>query len=444
MCKITRSSNYLAILTKDDHRILLAHLAPGTIPAKLCPFEDTFMNNANVHPCGGGQCSPFPAEAAIPEAERPKVRRGDFIGRAGSSGASFGPHLHLGNRKQTVNAAGILVNDGANRPYLIENAWMRPAEAPSWTKLEGWELKKTDSNPRPLIKPSPFLRSGTETAGGVKAVSLAGSVTSVINTQNKLQLIAWGVSKNGAIQRQQSAEGVAVEQIASARPGAGRDVVTAVRNAGGNLRVDYWDVSANGTVSNQDHKMAGSIGDVAVTPFPAGKGVIVAVKTGNGKLKLITYEADANGNLERKGSVEGGSVRAVSVAHIRKGRRANEDPSSLFKGAATAVKGQGGKLRIRTWLWNENNKTLSQAGSHTGDSILGQAAIAAVPLADDRQMLVTAARTETGMLLSRGACIPAAILTLDGHGGSEMHAISRSTRYRTTDLLPRWRMRKAT
>lgn len=400
VCKVRKSGNYIALLTEDGHRLFFGHLAPGTIPENLCPFDKKFMNNANVKLCEDGQCSDFPTEAIIPEGERPKVRRGEFIGRAGSSGGSTHPHVHLHQGKMEITPTGIPVENGGHRPYLIENAWMRPSETPSWIKLQGdWEVRKTDSNPLPLIKPSPFLCTGTKTAGTTHAVSLAGSVTSIINDQNKLQLIAWDVDENGSILRQQSATGVEIDLVASAKPGTDRDVVTAARNASGNFRFDYWKVSPNGTVSHKDHETTGPVGDVAITRVPTGDGVIVAVKAGNGKLKLITYETDNNGNLDRKGSIEGDAVRSVAVARIRKGRRSNEDPSDVFVGAATAVKTQGDKLRIQTWRWNENSKTLSAVHSHTGAEILGQVAISTVPMPDDRQMLVTAARTESGMLL---------------------------------------------
>lgn len=399
VCQVRKSGNFIAILTKDDELVAFSHLAPGTIPKRLCPFRRKFMDNVLDKWCGGGDCSHLPEEAVIPEGERPLVRRGDFVGRVGITGGATIPHVHIHWDEVTINDAGIVLTQGGHEPYLIDNAWMRPSAAPEWQKLEGWELKKTDENPQPLILASPFRRTDKKTADPIADVSLAGSVTSAIGATGKLEVTAWEVAADGSIQQQQSAQGVAVDLVASTLVGSDRDVVTASRNAGGDLRVDSWTVSNGGNVTHQDQEVAGPVGDVAITQAPTGLGAVVAVEAGNGNLKLISYQTDAGGNLERKGSVEGGAVRAVSVARIRKGRRAGEDPSTVFEGVATAVKTEGGKLRVRTWAWDPSTETLSLAQSVTGEEILGQVAIAAVPTADDRQVLVTAARTEDGMLL---------------------------------------------
>jgi hypothetical protein len=88
-------------------------------------------------------------------------------------------------------------------------------------------------------------------------VTLADSVTGFINSQNKLELIAWDVDDKGGIQQQQSATGVKIDLIASAQPGPDRDVVTAARNESGDLRIDYWSVSQNGAINHKDHERRG-------------------------------------------------------------------------------------------------------------------------------------------------------------------------------------------
>lgn len=399
VCRITRSGNYMAILTKDDHRLLYAHLSPGTIPETLCPFDNELMVNARLKDCADGVCSKFPEEAVIPKADRPFVRRGDFIGRAGTSGASSGPHTHIHQGPMEENASGILVKVGDHHPYLINNAWMRPSETPSWTKLDGWAMKRTVDNPLPLVKPSPFLRTDSLTTGLVKAVSLAGSVVSYINASDTLKLTSFDVDGAGKIQSQQIKTGIKINRLASAQSGNGRDVVTAARNENGDLRIDYWQVANNGAITHKDQKTAGAIKQLALTQFPTDKGVVVAIRAGNGNLKLISYATDTAGNLTRTGSIAGNSARTVSIARIKKGRHARESALNPFKGVATAIKTQAGKLRVQTWKWNQNSKTLTSANTQLGEAILGQVTIQAIPLADNRQMLVTAARTASGMLL---------------------------------------------
>jgi len=75
------------MLTNDGHQVLYAHLVPGSIPRRLCPLEGEFMSDANVQACANSNC-PAPAEAVIPMDERPRVERGDFVGRIGRSGYS--------------------------------------------------------------------------------------------------------------------------------------------------------------------------------------------------------------------------------------------------------------------------------------------------------------------------------------------------------------------
>ena len=62
---------------------LYGHFQPESIPTALCPFSETL---------------PAPGEndqTKIPEGRRPKIKRGQHLGRVGSTGNSGNPHLHI-------------------------------------------------------------------------------------------------------------------------------------------------------------------------------------------------------------------------------------------------------------------------------------------------------------------------------------------------------------
>ena len=112
--------NHLYVEQSDGYRTLYAHFRPGTIPAALCPFSDTL-----TPPPPGGYHS-----TKLPEGSRPKVKRGQYLGRVGNSGNSGNPHLHIEIEKDgdmTLPFHGVSVKGINNNP-----------DAPSdWTRLEG-------------------------------------------------------------------------------------------------------------------------------------------------------------------------------------------------------------------------------------------------------------------------------------------------------------------
>lgn len=82
--RIGGGGNALVVQNNDGTVALYAHMKPGTIPTTLCPHNGTLMNDASDK-----------SEAEIPEGQRPRVRRGQMIGRVGNTGASSNPHVHV-------------------------------------------------------------------------------------------------------------------------------------------------------------------------------------------------------------------------------------------------------------------------------------------------------------------------------------------------------------
>ena len=138
---IPGDGNHLWIEHSDGSRTRYGHFQEGSIPADLCPFPDML---------------PAPGEkdqTKIPEGSRPKVKRGQYLGRVGSTGNSSNPHLHIQMVKDgdiPIPFQGVSVKGINNNP-----------DAPSdWTRLEGEVLPPGPIAILPNDSEGPQGRSG--------------------------------------------------------------------------------------------------------------------------------------------------------------------------------------------------------------------------------------------------------------------------------------------
>jgi len=105
--RIIGGGNHLWIRHDDGKVALYAHAIPGTIPASICPNNDTLFpeppatcsgalrGNPDVHPCAFVPAGVPPTTPTGPNTSRPRVVKGQFLGNVGNSGQSSQPHLHF-------------------------------------------------------------------------------------------------------------------------------------------------------------------------------------------------------------------------------------------------------------------------------------------------------------------------------------------------------------
>lgn len=90
--------NFVKVRHDDGRIVLYAHAQPGTVPANLAPTGATYYSKPD-----NGKESEFPA------GKGPRIKKGQFLGKVGNSGASSGPHLHV-----------HIIKDGKASPMVFE------------------------------------------------------------------------------------------------------------------------------------------------------------------------------------------------------------------------------------------------------------------------------------------------------------------------------------
>ncbi len=376
---IPRSGNFVAVLGDDGSTNLWAHLIPGSIPKALCPFEDEFVVDAeDKFTIPGIPHSKAIVGTLLPPDNRPRVRRGQFLGRVGNSGASSGPHHHAHRRDA----------NGDIQRFTYDRAWKSTKDNPDiWTKFDGNVVDKDDKHI--IISASPLLRRGHANGGkfGELAMHFTRSrrfVTALTDSNDDLKLISWGMTPPEEIVRRGDALAGKATQITLAEPQSDI-IVTAVRDSNGNLKLISWRVETNGSMTRLDDTVAGQVNKISLVKVKAGI-VVTAVRLSNGKLKLIAWSVASNGAITRRGDVTAGSITDVTTTATGK----------VSDGLVTAVRLTDGRLKLIVWKTSGNGASITRLGDATTGKITDVSIASRGP---SGKFILTAARDEDGKLL---------------------------------------------
>jgi hypothetical protein len=102
--RIGLGGNMVWVREDDGEMVLYAHAITGTIPAAICPNNGTLF--ASPYASNDDQ---MPAASLVAAANQVRVERGDFLFRAGNSGNSSEPHLHI-HKISNVNGSAVRFN----------------------------------------------------------------------------------------------------------------------------------------------------------------------------------------------------------------------------------------------------------------------------------------------------------------------------------------------
>ncbi|SIN64867.1 Murein DD-endopeptidase MepM and murein hydrolase activator NlpD, contain LysM domain [Parasphingorhabdus marina DSM 22363] len=128
--RIYGGGNGFWIRHDDGSRAEYAHMIPGTVPSSLCPHNDALLPEAV-----GPRVETSWPYIRVPNAQRQRVRTGDYLGRAGNSGTSSNPHLHIHLESGGTNPTSV----AAKRPKPITFKSLKYLDLndadPSWNNI---------------------------------------------------------------------------------------------------------------------------------------------------------------------------------------------------------------------------------------------------------------------------------------------------------------------
>jgi hypothetical protein len=387
--RIFKGGNHVVIITDDNNAISLNHFKSGTIRPELCPRNNdntTFPATQDLDPGNNWRLAAY-----IDRADRPRIREGEYIGQAGNSGQSGGPHLHISVQPVTCVHCSYETL-GAAVPFRFRQAWGHRYEASDRDTPEGWYRWRGgqfSGNPAcsgyqanspecgfKMIHASPYLRRTDAKAGVIKKVDtlfLSGNraITAVINSNDQLQLTSWDlVGVDQIIRRNDITAGTVKDvQIVEA---ASDYVLAAVRGEYDELKLIAYLVGPTGFFSRVAEYTAGDISALAmVTTWNINKKIVTAVRDEDDNLKLIVWDLQfdyyGNASIARLGQEQAGEVSSLAMATARN-----------FDGVFTAVRDGNQNLLVIPWKISADGYTITRGDSGSAGEIKQEISVAAL------------------------------------------------------------------
>jgi hypothetical protein len=453
--EIFTGGNHVVIITDGGNAISHAHLKAGTIPAGLCPGNP----GNEKYPADIGKTSDkegaWRVAAYISPGNRPRVREGQLIGRAGNSGNSGGPHLHMSIQPVTGTDGNGREALGASMPWRFRHMWAHRFEAGQqhtsggWYRLRGGNFAGDPACPEwkanapecgfKTIHASPYLRRASASAGTVQHtatlfLSSNRAVTATVAQSDKsLVLIGWDLAGVNKINRKGTIGAGATKEVYLSEV-ASDFVLAAVRQQDDTLKMIAFQVTPTGGFVRKADFTAGKISalDMATTRGLDRKAV-TAVRTQTGDLKLIVWDIafspGGNVSVERLGEASAGAVSAVAISRARN-----------FDGVFVAVRDSNNELKIIPYVMSAGGRALVRRSSAFAGKIgpvldvapLAQGVAAAVQDSDGNLRMITWSAGSNGHIGARrdtllaGEVSEIKLLTAP-HGGSNLTSAVRGS-----------------
>lgn len=367
---IIAAGNHINIETSDGKIFALAHLKKGSVPAALCP------NNAEELADKSKKTGSYPTEILIPSGQRPSVKKGEFIGYAGNSGNSTGPHVHIEINKETgVNTEGEIL------PIKFSQGWAHPFNenenfsSNGWFKLDSKAITKSGTG-NTMILPSPFMRRSSEEAGtifSVKPAFLSSNrlITAVEDADHNLKLISWDYTGlNDIVRKHDKTEGKAT--LVNLVRASDSQMLAGVRTLDGNLRLILYQIGITGAFTRQTDHTAGEISALDMVEYGTSKKFVTAVRLTDGKLKIIVWKIEyssGTAKIKRLGDIVDEPISDVSIT-----------PALNFNGVVAAVRTSNNKLKMIPFKISSDGMTLTKGSTFTEDgTILGKPDVTVIP-----------------------------------------------------------------